>query len=187
VRWEDLFADLEREWEGLAQSERQADIAERTRAEFAQVAFLDRLRGSEGRHVHLVTRLGEPVDGELTGVGADFVLLSSGHHECVLPLAAVGSAGGLGSASLSEQAAGPVRARLGLGSVLRRIATDRSVVTIVGSEGRPLTGTLARVGADFVELVEHAYDESPRGRSNRRVTLVPFDAIVLLRREAVGG
>jgi hypothetical protein len=187
VRWEDLFADLEREWEGLAGAERQAEIAERTRAEFAQVTLADRLRGSEGRHVHLVTRLGEPVDGELTGVGADFVLLTSARHECVLPLAAVGSAGGLGHASLSEEAAGPVRARLGLGSVLRRIAADRSAVTLVGSDGRPRSGTLQRVGADFVELVEHAYDEAPRVPSSHRVLLVPFEAIVLLRREVAPG
>ena len=187
VRWEDLFADLEREWEGLADSERRAEIAERTRAEFAQVTFADRLRGSEGRRVHLVTRLGEPVDGELNGVGADFVLLTSDRHECVLPLAGIGSARGLGSASLTEQAAGPVRARLGLGSVLRRIAADRSAVTLVGSDGRPLSGTLQRVGADFVELAEHAYDETPRAQSSRRVVLVPFAAIVLLRREVATG
>jgi hypothetical protein len=183
VRWEDLFADLEREWEGLAESERQAQIAERTRAEFAGVRFVDRLRGSEGRQVHLVTRLGEPIDGELTGVGADFLLLTSARHECVLPLAAVGSASGLGHASLSEQAAGTVRARLGLGSVLRRVAADRSMVTLVGGDGRPRSGTLQRVGADFVELAEHAHDETSRAQSSRRVVLVPFEAIVLQRRE----
>ncbi len=186
MRWEDLFADLEHEWEGLAQSERQAEIAERTRAEFAQVTFVDRLRGSEGRHVHLVTRLGEPVDGELTGVGADFVLLTSERHECVLPLAGLGSASGLGGASLSEQAAGPVRARLGLGSVLRRIAADRSVVTLVGGDGRSLSGTLQRVGADFLELAEHPYDEA-RPQMSRRLVLVRFDALVLLRRETPTG
>jgi hypothetical protein len=186
VRWEDLFADLEREWEGLAESERQAEIAERTRAEFAQVRLVDRLRGSEGRNVHLVTRLGEPVDAELTGVGADFVLLASARHEWVLPLAAVGSVAGLGNASLSEQAAGPVRARLGLGSVLRRIAADRSVVTLVGGDGSARSGTLQRVGADFVELAEHAYDEAPR-QASRRVVLVPFEAIVLLRRAVATG
>jgi hypothetical protein len=186
VRWEDLFSDLEQEWEALAQAERQTEIAERTRAEFAQVTFVDRLRGSEGRQVHLVTRLGEPVDGELTGVGADFVLLTSDRHECVLPQAGLGAASGLGNASLSEQAAGPVRARLGLGSVLRRIAADRSVVTLVGSDGRSLSGTLRRVGADFVELTEHACDETPRAPTSRRVVLVRFDAIVLLRRDVTG-
>lgn len=186
VRWEDLFADLEREWEGLAEADRQVEIAERTRAEFARVTFADRLRGSEGRDVRLVTRLGDPVDGELTGVGADFVLLNSARHEYVLPLAAVGSATGLGAASLSEQAAGPVRARLTLASVLRRIAADRSVVTVVATDGRAVSGTLARVGADFVELAEQSYDETARAQQSPRVVLVPFPAIALLRREATG-
>lgn len=183
--WDDLFADLEREWEGLAESERQAEIAERTRAEFARVTFLDRLRGSEGRHVHLVTRLGEAIEGELTGVGADFALLTSARREYVLPLAAVASSGGLTSASLSEQAAGRVRARLGMGSVLRRIAADRSAVTLVRVDGRALSGTLQRVGADFVELAEH-HDGEPRRAQGRPAVLVPFTAIVLLRREVTG-
>lgn len=184
--WEDLFADLEREWEGLAESERQAEIAERTRAEFALVTFVDRLRGSEGRHVQLVTRLGEPVEGVLTGVGADFALLTSARQEHVLPLVAVAAATGLTGASLSEQAAGPVRARLGMGSVLRRIAADRSVVTLVRVDGRALSGTLQRVGADFVELAEHAYGETARAQPSRPAVLVPFAAIVLLRREVTG-
>jgi hypothetical protein len=184
--WDDLFADLGREWEGLAESERQAEIAERTRAEFAQVAFADRLRGSEGRQVRLVTCVGEQVDGSLTGVGADFVLVTSARREQVLPLVAVASATGLNRVSLSERAAGPVRARLGMGSVLRRIAADRSSVTLVRADGRALAGTLQRVGADFVELAEHAYGETPRAQPSRPATLVPFAAIVLLRREVTG-
>jgi hypothetical protein len=179
VRWEELFADLEREWDALAGAERQAEIAERTRAEFARLVLVDRLRGSEGRHVRLATWRGRELSGELTVVGADFVLLASGRQEWLVPLVAVGSVSGLGAASVSAQEAGPVRARLGLGSVLRRVAADRSPVTVVGPEQRPVCGTVQRVGADFLELAERPVDDSRR--PGRRL-LLPFAAIVLLTR-----
>jgi hypothetical protein len=184
VRWEELFADLEREWDSLAGAERRAEIAERTRAEFARLRLLDRLRGSEGRRVGLVTRRGQQVDGVLTRVGADFVLLTTDRRELLVPVAAIAAATGLAAASVAEQEAGAVRARLGLGSVLRRIAADRSVVTVVGPEDTVRVGTVQRVGADFLELAEHPAEETPHPRNTRGVVLVPFAAIVLVRRES---
>lgn len=186
VRWDELFADLERQWEGLADGARQAEIADRTRAEFARVGLVERLRGSEGRHVRLSTRGGRDVSGELSRVGADFVLLTESGAECLLPLSAVGSVTGLGGASASDETVGPVRARLGLGAVLRRIATDRSAVTVLGVDGRAVSGTVQRVGADFVEMVEHDADETVGRAPARRLLLVPFDAIVLVRRDSPG-
>jgi hypothetical protein len=187
VRWDELFADLEREWRALGDAERQAEIAERTRAEFAQVRLVDRLRGSEGRHVRLTIREGRPVSGELTRVGADFALLAADRRETLVPLHAVGAVTGLGSAAVSEPEVGAVPARLGLGSVLRRIAADRSVVTLVGTDGVTRSGTVQRVGADFLELAEHVVDELPRARHTRGVVLVPLSALVLLRRESPRG
>jgi hypothetical protein len=188
VRWENLFADLEREWEALADSERQAEIAERTRAEFAQVDLVQRLRGSEGRQVRLLARGGHEVCGVLSRVGADFVLIGLPRQECVCPLAAVVSVSGLGPGSVPADVAGPVRARLGLGSVLRRVAADRSVVTaVLDPAGRALTGRVQRVGSDFLELTEPPLDEGARTAGVRRVTLVPFASLVLLRRDNPDG
>jgi hypothetical protein len=186
VRWEDLFADLERQWDGLADAGRQAEIAERTRAEFARVGLVERLRGSEGRRVRLLARGGHEVAGELSRVGADFVLVTAGRAECLLPLDAVAAVGGLGPESVPAEVAGAVRARLGLGSVLRRVAADRSAVTVVVLDppGRALSGRVQRVGADFLELAEPAPGEPPHPGGGGRVTLVPFAALVLLRRDA---
>jgi small nuclear ribonucleoprotein (snRNP)-like protein len=184
VRWEDLFADLERQWEALGQSERQAEVAERTRAEFARVRLVDRLRGSEARQVALVTRGGQALTGELSRVGPDFVLVSTGRHECVVPLDAIRSVRGLGAATVSAEAVGPVQARLGLASVLRTIAADRSVVTVVTTDDRALSGTLQRVGSDFVELLEHPVDATARAAQGRGLTLMPFVVVALVRRES---
>ncbi len=187
MRWQDLFGDLERQWDALAEADRQAEIAERTRAEFARVTLADRLRGSEGRAVVLVVRSGQDVTGEIVRVGSDFLLLATPRQEYVVPLAAIASLRGLGPAALSADAAGPVRARLGLGSVLRRIAADRSTVALVRDHGPGLTGTLQRVGADFVELREHAVDEAPRSAAGQHALVVPFAAISMLRREGPTG
>lgn len=183
MRWEDLFADLEQQWDALAEGDRQAEIAERTRAEFAQVDLADRLRGSEGRPVRLRTRAGQELAGDLSRVGADFVLLSLPRQECVLPFSALTTVQGLGPESVSAEVAGPVRTRLGLGSVLRRIAADRSPVTLVTSAGM-LSGTVQRVGSDFLELAEHAPDDGVRATHARRPSLVPFSAVDVIRRDS---
>jgi hypothetical protein len=183
VRWDDLFADLERQWNALADGDRQAEIAERTRAEMARVALLDRFRGSEERSVRLALRGGGEVAGALVRVGADFVLVESARHESVVPVDALVAVRGLGGTAIPAEAAGPVRARLGLRSVLRRIAADRSVVTLVAADGRALVGTVRRVGADFVELVEHPAEEPPRRADAREAVAVPFGAVMVVRRE----
>jgi small nuclear ribonucleoprotein (snRNP)-like protein len=184
MRWEDLFADLEQQWDALAEGERQAEIAERTRAEFAQLTLVDRLRGSEGREVRVRTRGGQDAEGRLGRVGADFLLLVLPRCECVLPLSAVSAVTGLGDASVPESAAGAVRARLGLGSVLRRVATDRSQVSLVTSDGAVLNGTLQRVGSDFVEMAVHEPGDALEAARSRRLTLVPFASFEVLRRDA---
>ena len=182
MRWEDLFADLERQWEGMAAEERQAEIAERTRAEYARVTLLDRLRGSEGREIRMSTTTGQEVDGALAVVGADFVLLAATRQEHVLPLAALAAVSGLGPEAASAEVTGRVRARLGLGSVLRRIAADRSEVAVHRTAGPTLRGTVQRVGSDFLELAEHRLGESMAARPARRLTVVPFAAVALLTR-----
>jgi small nuclear ribonucleoprotein (snRNP)-like protein len=186
MRWEDLFADLEQQWQALAEGERHAEIVERTRAEFAQLTVVDRLRGSEEREVRVRTRGGQAVEGRLCRVGADFLLLALSRRECVLPLSAVSAVSGLGEASVPATAAGAVRARLGLASVLRRVAADRSQVSLVTGDGSVLNGTLQRVGSDFVEMAVHEPGEALAAARSRRRTLVPFAALEILRRDAAG-
>lgn len=183
MRWQDLFADLEREWEALAVAGRQAEIAERTRAELARVTLLDRMRGSEGLAVRATTRGGRDVEGVLVRVGADFALMDAPRTEVLVPIDALASMTGLGDRVTA--AYGPVTSTLGLRSALRGIAADRSVVTVSGAGGEH-TGTVQRVGADFLEIAEHPADEVPRRDSVHRARVVPFAAVDLLRRATTG-
>jgi hypothetical protein len=184
VRWEDLFADLERHWEGLAGSERQAEVAERTRAELAAVPLLDRLRAAQGDAVRVAVTSEHRLAGRLARVGADFLLLEAPPHEYLVPTQAVVTVEGVGASALSAEAAGAVASRLGLGSALRRVAGDRAVVSVVSVTGVAVSGRVQRVGADFLELAVTSGPE-PEARAQQRL-LVPFTALALVRREATG-
>jgi hypothetical protein len=187
VRWDDLFGDLEREWEALGEGDRRAEVAERTRAEFAQVPLVDRLRGALDRDVAVRTLSGHDLTGRLARVGADFLLLGAPRREWVVPVHALAAVRGLAPQSVDADLAGPVAARLGLASMLRRVAADRSVVAVVPADGRVLSVRLQRVGADFVELTE-ADPEGPGGgprRPHAQPVTLPFAALSFLCRETV--
>jgi hypothetical protein len=62
-------------------------------------------------------------------------------------------------------------ARLGLGSVLRRIAGQRDGVVVVSADGERRSGSVGRVGADFLELAV----------TDGGVEVVPFAGVVALR------
>ncbi len=49
MSWEDLFADLEAQFEALQRRDRDAEIADRTRRERAAVDLISRLAGHRGR------------------------------------------------------------------------------------------------------------------------------------------
>jgi hypothetical protein len=89
----------------------------------------------------------------------------------------------VGAAGLSERAvsevARPVVTRLGLGSVLRRVAESRKPVVLTHLDGQQTQGMLLRVGADFVEVAagREAPRRQPRGRHPGEPDLVPFAAL----------
>ena len=76
-----------------------------------------------------------------------------------------------------------VESRLTLRSALRGLVRDRSAVQVRLVDARMITGTLDRVGADFVELAEHAAAEPRRRADVRDVLVLPLAAIVLIRRQ----
>jgi hypothetical protein len=186
MRWDDLFADLEGRARALAEEELRAEIVDRTRGETAQVQLVNRLRAHLGARVAVqVVGAGEVV-GTLRRVAADHLLLdlpaASAETEALLVTEAVLSLAGLAPGAVAPEAVGLVESRLGLASMLRGITADRSVVSVTTRDGRQRHGTLARVGADWADLLEHAPDDVPRAdRVARRVTL-PFAALALVRR-----
>jgi hypothetical protein len=185
MRWQALFADLEgqaRAWEVV---ERDTEVADRTRAELAQVSLLRRLHRNVGRPVRMqVVGPGE-VSGRLERLGLDWVLLTT-PDETVVVTAAISAVFNLPVESTAAEGISEVRSRTGLTSVLRAIARDRSSVVVGLRQGLSLLGTPDRVGADWFDLAVHEAGQAPRLRSVRSRLTVPFAAIATVRRGRSG-
>jgi hypothetical protein len=161
VRWERLFDDLEAQLTAAEAAEFEAEVAERTRHEVAQVRLNDRLGAAVGRGVELALAPGGTLAVEVRRVGDGWLLggLPSG-GEVVVSTAALIAVRGLPVAA--DPASRGTDGRLGLGYVLRAVARDRGAVTIVCRDGSRRTGTVDRVGADFLDLAEHPVGEPRR-------------------------
>ena len=200
VRWERLFADLESRFDDLAAAQDRAEQADRDRVATGAVTTLQRLRGAMGQSLRVRLATGATIAGVLRRVGPDFVLVDDDlAGEFVIPLRYVVAAEGLTTATGPDVAG--VTARLDLRWMLRGIARDRSSVAVTtsgttathgrdGALAEPATseisGTIDRVGADFVEIAVHAPWEPRRAVGVRSVVLVPLRAVVLVRAVPMG-
>lgn len=185
MRWSDLFDDLEGQGESLARAERDAEVADRTRAEVGQLTLLNRLRADVGRRVSLRLTGAVTVVGTLERVGADWLLLTS-PNEVVVPMAAVISVANLPLDAVSPDGVARVASRLTLASALRAIAVDRARVTVMLHDGSTVSGTPDRVGSDFVDIAVHHLDEAPRPAAVTMRTTVAYAAITRVTRESAG-
>ncbi len=184
VRWQRLFADLVAQLDAADLSDRDLEIADRTRRELAAVRLMDRFRAGVGHVVDLRLAGGARVEGTIRVIGATWLLVADEGAEVVVPAAAIVTAGGLGRAATPPAVAGRLDARLGLSHALRGLMRDRADVAAVLADGSTLWGTVDSVGADFVEIGVHPPGE-PRSRTAERGpagTCVPFAALSLLRR-----
>lgn len=183
LRWDALFADLEAQ---LAEAERrsfEAEVADRTRRERALIGLRDRLRQAAAQRYRVaVTVAGRrTVEGTVLDAGPDWLLLDDRDGgEVLVPLAAVVWLRGLG-ARVGADPAPEVARRLTLSFALRGIAQDRAPVTVTLADGSLVTGTIDRVGADFVDLAEHAAGEPRRASAVSGVRTLPLGALVLVR------
>lgn len=154
MAWEEeLFAlldDLEQQAESLYDTEREAQLADRSRSAYHDVTLASRLMATVGGEVGVDVRGVGRLTGTLARVGTGWVLLRGPAQDWVVALAAVQVLHGGSTRSLPELAWSPV-ARLGLGSALRRLAeaAERCVLHLV--DGTRHEAVLLRVGADFVE------------------------------------
>ncbi len=182
MRWESLFADLGGQLDAAERLELDDEVAERVRGETGTLRLVDRLRAAVGRTVAVRLRGEARLEGAVTTVGAEwFTLRETGGREVLVALGAVLAVSGVGSAAAVPGSEGPVTARLGLRYALRRLARDRAVVAVRLVDGSAVTGTLDRVGADFVEIAEHALDVPRREGAVVRRTLVHPDAVATVR------
>ena len=182
MRWQQLFADLEAQAAEQDAAAEQAEEASRARTEYGRVRLADRLRGAAGREVSVSCRGGVPFSGRLVDVGVDWLLLVDGQaREVLVAAGAVTAVAGLTTVTAPAEEQGEVARRLDLRRALRGLARDRATVSCLLEGGAVLTGTLDRVGADFVELAEHPSDQPRRRAAVTAVRAVPLGAVVAVR------
>jgi hypothetical protein len=121
------------------------------------------------------------VGGELVRVGRGWWLLRGATGELLVVLDAVTWVSGLPVLAADPDQESMVGARLGLGYALRGIARDRLPVTLLLRDASTVTGTIDRVGADFVDVAEHAPGERRRSSAVLRTRTVPFGALAVVR------
>ncbi|WP_324274192.1 hypothetical protein [Blastococcus brunescens] len=182
MRWQQLFDDLQSQFEAEESAAERAESASRSRAEVGGVQLVERLGGVLGLPVVLGVRGAGQVAGTLVHRGPDWLLLEDElGRDLLVALGAVRTVGGLGRRTVPVEPAGEVRARLDLRRALRGLARDRSSVQLVLDDGATLTGTVDRVGADHVELAEHPADAPRRAEAVHGVRAVVIDAIAVVR------
>jgi hypothetical protein len=183
MRWEALFDDLEAQAAAVAAADLAAEVADRTRLEYARLRLADRLPARLGATVALrVQHLG-PVTGELRRVGPDWLLVAvpPGGTELVLASAWLVSIDDLGPAAEPPGRRGLLAERLDLRYALRRLVRERSPVRLTLADGWALDGTIDRVGTDHLDLAEHPPDEPRRAAAVRAVHTVALAAVVAVR------
>lgn len=181
MRWAELFADLESQLEQADAAVLAAEVADRSRHESGRLRLLDRLRPAVGADLRVTAAGAGPLAGRLTEVGAEWLLLEErAGQDALVPLSAVLAVAGLGGWSAQPDQEGRVFRRLGLTTALRGLARDRVGVEVWLRDAGTVTGTVDRVGADFVEVAEHPPGEPRRRdqvRSWRLVTLAAVGAV----------
>jgi hypothetical protein len=182
MRWQALFADLEAQFDAAQKAELAAEVADRTRREWAILRLSDRLTGAVGGAVVVEVWGAGTVRGRLAASGVDWVLLEEPTGaEVLVPETAVTSVRGLTAWSQAPGSEGVVAARLDLRYALRGVARNRSGVTAVLRDGGVVNGTIDRVGLDFLELAEHPMGEPRRAKAVQETRALRLEALALLR------
>lgn len=167
-----VFEDLEQQAAGMALAERDAELADRARGEYAAVDLASRIHASSGRWVTMALAGGLRLEGRLVAAGVDWCSVSAGQGRAwLVRLGAVATVAGCSARALPP-AVRPVSAQLGLGSALHRLSEERRTLVVEMSGGGQLRGRPERIGADFVEI---------RAADQAETVLVPFVALSAVR------
>lgn len=178
MRWEDLFADLDAQWEREQRADQEAELPQLVRAERAAVPWGDRAALAVGRPLTLVTAAGR-VGGQLSDVGDEWLLMDEQGRSALVPAHAVLAVSGLPLRSSDDRR----RARrVSLGAGLRGISRDRCGVVVHDIGGGQYTGSIDWVGADHLDLSEHPADALRRPTEITGRRTIPFAAIAVIRR-----
>ena len=181
LRWQRLFGDLDGAFEAALRAELDAEVADRTRAEWIRIGLLDRLRAATGRQVTVSLDGAGSLAATVLQVGAGWALLDAGGIEVLINAVSIVSIAGLGATGAEPLLPNSIESRLGLGYVLRGLSRDRTRVVATLRDGSTLTGTIDRVGADAVDIAQLRTNEPDPAGGAAVWRSVPFTAIALVR------
>ncbi|MCW2756547.1 MAG: hypothetical protein JWO46_293 [Nocardioidaceae bacterium] len=172
-----LLDDLEQQASGLALVERDLEVEDRSRAEYARVTLASRLHALGGREVRLTLLGGLALAGEVGRTGPDWLLLvDAQRREWVVRHAAVAAVRGAASRAVADGALGVLH-RLSLRSVLRGIGELGAGCVLHLVDGSRRDGQLVRLGQDFAEV----RPDGAGPRSTER-DLVPLASLAAVQR-----
>ena len=190
MRWDELFADIENQLEHELDAEQLGVAVEEERLRLGRLGLRDRVASmaSTDQPLGLVLHGGENLEVHVDNVGRDWLAgemaVGAGSRAIIVPLAAVAGvvprAGQLEQGLRPASGTPPLSAQLGLAFVLRDLCRRRSGVELVTHAGT-CHGTIDRVGRDHLDLAEHDAGEARRDRVVRRIRIVPFEALLLVR------
>lgn len=153
----DVLEDLEAQAESAYDAERRVDLEDRSRAEYREVTLAARLVASLGHDLEVDVAGVGPVRGVLERTGDGWLLLRAPAQDWVVRTAALDRVVGASDRAVPEAAWSPLQ-RLGVASLLRRLADAGSRCVVHTRDGRRHEVVVTRVGADFLEALEGTGD-----------------------------
>lgn len=185
MRWTELFDDLEAQLVAQEAAELQGEVVEHTRAVAGQVLLRERLLADVGQSVRLALRGGAVVDGTVTELARDWLVvqerLSARDREVLVVTASIVSVRGLSGRSDPGRRSS-VQRSLDLRHALRALSRDRALVRVRDVEGGVTVGTIDRVGADHLDLSAHPDDLPRRSRDVHSVVTIPHASLTSVTR-----
>ena len=183
-RWDPLFEDLEQQFASERELVHGALASESERARIAALTLRDRLSALGGARVTIRDASGEAHRLVLRGAGSDWVVgEDEGARGVTLvrieTIDEVRIPADARAASLVGADPDPLRARMGLGFVLRALARRRAVVALGTVRGARCTGTIARAGADHLDIALH--DRGSAANEAREEATIAMGAIAWIR------
>ena len=175
MTWENelfgLLDDLESQASAAFALEREAELADRRRAEYQHVTLAGRLMASLDRPVTVQVAGVGSLEGVLERVATGWLLLRRRDQDWVVREGAVTAVRGVSERAVPV-VAWPVVARLGIGAALRRLADAAERCVLHSTDGTRHDGVVQRVGADFAEV---AVGEPVQ------LVLVPFETLAAVQ------
>lgn len=146
-----LFDDLEGQASALYELERDAELVDRSRAEYHHVTLDSRLVASLGSHLALTVVGVGRIEGELQRLGTGWCLLSGHAQDWIVRTPRIEVVQGASQRSVPEVAWSPLN-KLSMSSALRRLAESQVRCVVHVGDGGQHEAVVHRVGADFVEI-----------------------------------